>query len=184
MAQAFVGVGSNILAEKNVFAALELLNRVSGLTLTGISTFYRTSALSNPLASDRPPRGADPDFLNGVVAVTTELAPPELGTVLSDVEDALGRIRTHDKYAPRIMDLDLLVFLSDSASDDEPRPPTHPDVLSRGFVAFPLLELAPELELLDQGQPLSHIAALLDGPGGKAEPDFTARLRSRFLQAV
>ncbi len=181
MDQAFLGVGSNIRPEENVVAALELLTAASGLSVTEISTFYRTPALSDPLASPLTPGTANPAFLNGVVAISTELTPADLGSVLSDVEEALGRTRTHDKYAPRIMDLDLLVFLSDSASDDEPRPPTHPDVLSRGFVAYPLLELAPDLQLPDYGQPLSHIAALLDGPGGKPETDFTARLRNRFL---
>jgi len=181
MTQAFLGIGSNIRPEENVVAALELLTETSGISLIGISTFYRTPALPNPLASPQLPKRADPDFLNGVVAISTELTPPGLGAVLSDVEDALGRVRTHDKYAPRILDLDLLVFLSDSTSDNEPRSPTHPDVLSRGFVAYPLLELAPDLLLPDYGLPLSHIAALLDGPGGKPEPDFTARLQNRFL---
>lgn len=189
MAQAFLGIGSNIRPEENVVSALELLTEASGISLTGISTFYRTPALPNPEASPVLPTGLptglprrkDPDFLNGVLAISTELAPPELGSVLSDVEDALGRARTHDRYAPRIMDLDLLVFLSDSASCAGPNPPTHPDVFSRGFVAFPLLELAPDLRLPDRGQPLSEVTALLDDLDGTPEPQFTARLRSRFL---
>jgi 2-amino-4-hydroxy-6-hydroxymethyldihydropteridine diphosphokinase len=210
MARAFLGVGSNIRPEQNVVAALELLSNASGVSLTGISTFYRTHALPNPLASPFESDFQNPDFLNGVLEIATGLPPRELECVLAEVEETLGRERSHDKYAPRVMDLDVLVYLPEEAAGGAlggPAPsantssakastaegsaapvperrsaPPHPDVLSRGFVAFPLFELAPALLLPPLGRPLADVVAEMKVPGGEPETQFTAQLRARFLK--
>ena len=84
---AYVGVGSNIHPEENVERALESLTETQNVTLTGISTFYRTAALSDPRDSTAPPdRGLhdpDPDFLNGVLEIRTLHTSTELLALLA-----------------------------------------------------------------------------------------------------
>jgi 2-amino-4-hydroxy-6-hydroxymethyldihydropteridine diphosphokinase len=176
-------VGSNIDPSENIVGALEQLTQAPGVALTGISTFYRTPALPPPGADPRSV-GHDPDYLNGVLTLDTTLDRTALSRTLEGVEAVLGRIRTDEKFAPRTMDLDLLLFLSPRTSGASPPPgdpPIHPEVRSRPFVAIPLLELAPDLLLPPDGIPLKEVAASFSGPGGEPEAAFTASLRARFL---
>ena len=164
---AYVGVGSNVDPETHVPAAVfELADQV---TLVGVSTFYRTPALGAPGA---------PDFYNGVLAVRTGLDADELRQILGRVEASRGRERTLDKFAPRVMDLDLLLI-------DGPRQggsPLHPDVEERCFVAMPLLEFAPALQLPD-GRSLAELVKVFTAPVGAPLPALTARLRELVIGA-
>lgn len=182
-ARAFVGVGSNINPFESIFRALRELERAPGVELSGISTFYRTKALPAPGATQRSP-GEEPDYLNGVLALSTTLDPEALSRTLEGVEAALGRVRTSEKFASRTMDLDLLLFVPPDVWETTPtpsNPPLHPEVRSRPFVAIPLMELAPDLLLPPDGTPLKEVAATFPGPGGNAETAFTESLRARFL---
>jgi len=158
MPRVFVSVGSNVDPEKNVTGALRLLNNEVGIR--AVSTFYRTPALNRP---------QDPPFVNGVVEVGDALGPLDLKKVLQNIERAVGRERTADRYAPRTVDLDLLLY-----GDGVP----HPDLRERPFVAIPLLELAPDLILPDSGTALRSIVDSL--PRYPMEPlaDLTRRLRT------
>jgi 2-amino-4-hydroxy-6-hydroxymethyldihydropteridine diphosphokinase len=182
---AFVGVGSNIRPEENILEAVDALHHTPGIRVAGISTFYRTPALPPP-GSPIDPEKNDPDYLNGVLEIRTTLGPQALVAVLEGVESALGRVRTGDRYAPRAMDLDLLLFFPPLGTDaarkggqaDASLP--HPEVRTRSFVALPLFELAPDLLLPPDGIPLKEVVASFPGPGGKAEESLTKRLRNRF----
>jgi len=158
MPRVFVSVGSNVDPEKNVTRALRLLNDELGIR--AISTFYRTPALNRP---------QDPPFVNGVIEVGDALGPLDLKKVLQNIERTVGRERTADRYAPRTVDLDLLLY-GDRV--------THPDIRERPFVAIPLLELAPDLILPDSGKALRSIVDSL--PRYPMEPlaDLTRRLRT------
>ena len=186
--RAFVGVGSNINPAENVFDALGLLEQTPGITVVGISTFYRTPALPAPGAKTSP-GGEDPDYLNGVLELDTDLDSTAFSKALVAVETALGRVRGDKKFASRTMDLDLLLFLPSKADDPGKGallpvdPPPHPEVRSRAFVAIPLLELAPDLLLPPDGTPLSAVAASFPGPGGEVDGPLTDRLRRRFLSS-
>jgi 2-amino-4-hydroxy-6-hydroxymethyldihydropteridine diphosphokinase len=192
-ARAFLAVGSNIQPESNVAAALELLAGTPGITLAGISTFYRTPPLPGPGADPADPgpgqRTSPPDFLNGVLEIRTELASQELQRVLQEAEIGLGRLRTGDRFAPRTMDFDLLLYSPDRRSHGAigwaPVRPDgssiHPDVRSRSFVALPLFELAPDLELPPDGTPLRDVAGRFPPPCGVPETGLTEMLRRRFL---
>src|SRR5262249_58318652 len=114
---------------------MRLLQRELGIR--AISTFYRTPALKRP---------ADPPFFNGVVEVGNALGPLEVKKRLRQIEQALGRERTADRFAPRTVDLDLIIYGDEVMSSDELALP-HPDIVERPFVAIPLLELAPDLIL-------------------------------------
>ena len=166
----FIGVGSNISPEESVTKALELL--AGRIQIRGISTFYRTNAL------DRPEQ---PDFLNGVVKIDTEMEPEDLKSkVLLEIENELGRVRMEDKFAPRTLDLDILVF-GDLLIDNEEMKVPDPDIETRAFVAVPLLELAPDLILPGSDAKLSEIVNKLEVQNMLADEAFTAELRGRIL---
>lgn len=193
IARAYLGLGSNINPEENVPRALEALTETRGLTLAGISTIYRTAPLSDPnqpLGSlNQPALSSDPDFLNGVLEVRTVLGPEELLERLAEIERSLGRERQRSRFAPRTMDLDLLLFGRGGgpASDlqwEEIGPDglmVHRDIERRAFVALPLMELAPDLILPPHRIPIQALAAGFLSPGGRPEEDLTRRLRERFL---
>jgi 2-amino-4-hydroxy-6-hydroxymethyldihydropteridine diphosphokinase len=156
MALVFVGVGSNVDPEVHVRRALLRLHEAVGVL--GVSTFYATPALGRP---------SDPPFVNGVVEVGDRLAPGPLKELLSRIEEAEGRRRSGDRYAPRPIDLDLLLHGDAVSSAPGLRLP-HPDVDARRFVALPLLELAPDLVLPGSGLRLASIVEEL--PAYPMEP--------------
>jgi len=166
MGRVFVGVGSNVEPELHVPRALARLDEAVGLLR--ISTFYVTPPLG---------RSGDPPFVNGVVEAGDTLAAVSLKAVLGRIESGEGRRRGPDRFAPRPIDLDLLLH-GDSVSIVPPLP--HPDVTTRRFVAVPLLELAPELTLPGSGARLTAIVEAL--PPWPMEPAtrLTRSLRVRF----
>ncbi len=164
--RAYIGVGSNIDPDANIHRALRLLG--NDMKLTEVSTFYITPPLGAP---------ASPHFYNGVVAGTTDLPIPALRHLLLHVETEVGRQRTEDKYAPRPIDLDLLI-LGDEVSEGEGWWVPHPDVRTRPFVAIPLLELAPDLTLPDSGRPLRDVVADISPLLGEPLDAFTNSLRT------
>jgi 2-amino-4-hydroxy-6-hydroxymethyldihydropteridine diphosphokinase len=156
--RAFIGVGSNLEPEANVRAALRLLGKRA--RITRISMFYRTEAIGRP---------EQPDFYNGVVEIETGLPPVELKQALRAIEAQCGRRRTDDAYAPRTMDLDLLLYGD--------RTPPAPDIEKRAFLAAALFELAPDLRLPGTGRAIREIAAALGDRGLRALPEYTRELR-------
>lgn len=160
MVRVFIGVGSNIDPANNVQRGILLLSRFVGVR--GISTFYLTAPV------ERPGRGA---FYNGVVEVETDIPPERLKeSVLQVVERELGRVRTADKYAPRPIDLDILIYDSLVESID-------PEIRDRPFLAIPLCELDPDLVLPGSGIKIKEIAASLSNNGMRPLYEYTERLR-------
>jgi 2-amino-4-hydroxy-6-hydroxymethyldihydropteridine diphosphokinase len=165
-APAFIAVGSNIDAERNVEAALELLGR--RVRIVAVSRFYRTPALG---------ASGSPDFLNGVVEIETELEPRELKQrVLLEVESELGRERGAEKNAPRTIDLDLVVH-GDMVCREEGLLLPAPEILERAFIALPLLELEPQLVLPGTDRPLRELVAGLSSGEMVPAELFNARQR-------
>ncbi len=121
-----VGIGSNIDAEKNVTAAKRMLREK--LNVLGESKFVRTKPIG--------PREQQ-DFLNGSLLVKTRLGRKQLKTVLKGVEIALGRGVREDRYGPRKMDLDMLVWNGEIIDSD---------IYKRDFLRRSVIELCPELE--------------------------------------
>jgi len=168
---AYIGVGANIEPEKNTLEALTML--AAQTRLLAVSTFYRSLPADG---SQQPP------FLNGVVCVETALAPDDLKSgVLRRIESALGRVRGPDRYAPRCIDLDVLVY-GQRVIDEDGLCVPDPDIRERPFVAVPLLEIAPDLVLPDTGEKLVALPAA--HASAELEPlmEFSARLRERLLK--
>jgi dihydroneopterin aldolase/2-amino-4-hydroxy-6-hydroxymethyldihydropteridine diphosphokinase len=166
MARVFIGIGSSLDPERNVRAAIGLLRKE--VHVRRVSTFYRTEALRRP---------GDPAFYNGVIEAETDIPPLELQqAVLRRIEEALGRRRTEDRYAPRTVDLDILVY-GDVALKTEHLTLPNPNIEERAFVALPLHELAPDLVLPGSGQRLEEIAARCADHELQSLPEYTQLLR-------
>ena len=138
--RAYVGLGSNLGdREATLLRALELLAAEPGLTVAAVSEFRDTE----PVGYIEQPR-----FLNGVVAVDTELSARELLDRLLGVERSLGRRRNGPRFGPRTVDLDLLLY-GDATIDEAGLSVPHPRLGERRFVLEPLAELDPALTLPD-----------------------------------
>jgi dihydroneopterin aldolase/2-amino-4-hydroxy-6-hydroxymethyldihydropteridine diphosphokinase len=169
MARAFIGIGSNIEPAENVRAAIRSLARQT--CLVGISMVYLSDALGRP---DQPP------YYNCVVEIETEAPPAEIKYgLLRDIENKLGRKRTEDKYAPRTIDLDLIVY-GDLTLDAEGIKLPDPEILERPFLAIPLFELAPDMVLAGSGLRISEIAAKLPQDGMKPLKVYARLLREEM----
>jgi len=180
-ARAYLGVGSSLSPEENILRALTALSGFPGIEVTRTSNFYRTPPLPAPGASPVTVAN-DPDFLNGVFEIRTELSPETLTLALAEVENATGRVRAANKYAPRSLDLDLLVYLPAGRSSTEGPYPVHRDITTRSWVALPLFELAPDLLLPPHDTPLAQVASTFTDPGGTPDVLFTKRLLAALPQ--
>lgn len=166
----YIGVGSNINSERNIIKALRRL--IKNVEITGISTFYHTKPILREEEQD--------DYLNGVWQVNTSLSPQELKmNVLKQIEQHLHRTGLHDKFAPRTIDLDLLLF-DDHIINEENLTIPDPDIYNRPFIAFPLHELNPNLVLPDTNTPIATVKDSLSKDGLKPNLPFTYRLKKVF----
>jgi 2-amino-4-hydroxy-6-hydroxymethyldihydropteridine diphosphokinase len=128
----YVAAGSNVEPERNLALATELLRRE--FPDVRVSPWYRNRAVGF--------EGAD--FINLVVGFTTPLSIEEVLSRLHAIETACGRPRDAPRWAPRSMDLDVLLY--GELLRDEPRLKLpRPDLLKRAFMLGPLAALAPEL---------------------------------------
>lgn len=169
MTVAYLGVGSNIDPERNIPLALRALRGI--VEITGVSRFYRTQ----PLCAE-----GDPEFYNGVVCVRTDLQPMELKyRVLRKIEEDLGRVRTPDPNSPREIDLDIVLYEDRVAYEGDIVLPA-PDVRTRAFIALPLLELAPDLVMPDDGKPLRDAVGDMDRGRLTLLREFSDRVSKEF----
>jgi len=168
---AFISVGSNIEPERNIPAALTLLQKHAPVVAS--STFYRTEPLGRP---------GQPLFLNGVWLIRPQTGPREVRDgILHPIERQLGRRRTADQFAPRTTDLDLTLYDDLVVSDGDLTLP-HGD-LRRPFVHVPVLELLADSLLAPDELLRGRIAALVPEAAFAAEPGekldaFTEELRA------
>jgi 2-amino-4-hydroxy-6-hydroxymethyldihydropteridine diphosphokinase len=131
-------LGSNIEPEANTRRALQLL--AQQVKLQKVSTCWETQ----PVGTEGP------KFINAAVCIQTELEPETLKTeVLRAIESELGRVRTADKYAPRPIDIDTVIY--DGKVLD-------PALWSLAYLALPFAELLPDLVHPDTGRRLADIA--------------------------
>jgi 2-amino-4-hydroxy-6-hydroxymethyldihydropteridine diphosphokinase len=131
---AYVGLGANLGdPHRQLEEALARLAALEEVEVLKASTFY----LNPPLG---PP--GQPWYVNAVAQVKTRLEPEELLRALGQVEQDLGRVRG-ERWGPRIIDLDLLLYNGVIMSGPELVLP-HPEMHRRAFVLAPLAEIAPE----------------------------------------
>jgi 2-amino-4-hydroxy-6-hydroxymethyldihydropteridine diphosphokinase len=152
---AYVGIGSNLAdPQAQVLRAIERLGTLDGVKLVLRSRLY----------DSRPLGPADqPDFVNAVVGVLTDLDPQALLAKLRIVEQEFGRPRTGPKWGPRVLDLDLLVHGRTRLAGSRLTLP-HPGIPQRSFVLYPLADIAPDLDVPGLGR-VSDLKARVSSEG-------------------
>jgi 2-amino-4-hydroxy-6-hydroxymethyldihydropteridine diphosphokinase len=102
------------------------------------------------------PVGAEgPDFINAVVSLETQLPPEDILSICQNIENNFGRERPYIN-APRTLDLDVLAY-DDLSIQNERLTIPHPRMIERSFVLFPLLEIAPDIDLPGFGKLTQYI---------------------------
>lgn len=140
---AYVGLGSNLqLPARQIEIAIEMLDGIARTRLMVASSLYRSAPFGGI---------EQPDFVNAAAALLTQLPPLELLTELQRIEARQGRVRDEQRWGPRVLDLDLLVYGA-SVIDDADITIPHPGIGERNFVLLPLAEIAPELVIPGLGR--------------------------------
>ena len=140
---AWIGVGSNLEDPcAQVLAAIERLGKIPRTRLVLNSPLYRSRPFGKP---------DQPDFVNAVAGLITQLDPTALHQNLHAIEMAMGRPERHEHWGPRIIDLDLLVYGRERRSEPALTLP-HPGIVERNFVLYPLADIAPDLEVPGLGR--------------------------------
>ena len=131
---AYVGLGSNLEnPATQVASAIDRIAMIPECSLQSASSLYRS----------RPMGPADqPDFVNAVACLLTKLPARQLLGELLAIEIAAGRRRDGERWGPRVLDLDLLMYGQRQVEAPGLTVP-HPGIAERNFVLFPLREIAP-----------------------------------------
>jgi 2-amino-4-hydroxy-6-hydroxymethyldihydropteridine diphosphokinase len=151
VARAYVGLGANLgPREATLLRAVDLLAAEPGIEVLELSSLSETEPVG---VTDQPA------FVNGALALETELPPRELLDALLRVERELGRVRSGERWGPRTIDLDLLLY-ADEVVDEPGLTVPHPRLHERRFALEPLAELEPELEIPGRGKVSNLLARL------------------------
>lgn len=141
----YIGLGSNIGNRLHYIESAIKEIKKQGFSILKVSPIYETSAL---LPSDAL-EGWNCPFLNAVVQVQSDVSPQQLLKSLKIIEKKLGR-KKNLKWAPRTIDLDILLFGEQIIDTQELQIP-HPELVNRNFVLTPLKEMKPSLEVSGKG---------------------------------
>lgn len=140
---AYVGLGSNLQGPTNQLeGAFELLSGLDMTVLVLRSSLYRSAPFGGV---------EQPDFVNAVAALLTQLTAMELLLEMQRLEKERGREKGGVRWGPRVLDLDLLVYSSEQI-DEETLTVPHPGIQQRNFVLLPLAEIAPDLRIPGLGR--------------------------------
>jgi 2-amino-4-hydroxy-6-hydroxymethyldihydropteridine diphosphokinase len=164
-----VAVGSNVDPERNLaIAAAELDRRLGPLRM---SPWYRNEAVGF--------EGAD--FINFVVGFETQKPLARVIEELREIEAQCGRPRNAPKWAPRTMDLDILLY-GDRVCEEPGLILPRPDLLKRPYMLGPLADIAPDLVHPTSGATIGELWQRFDRaahPLVRVEPTFTSRRSGR-----
>ncbi|GAB2944546.1 2-amino-4-hydroxy-6-hydroxymethyldihydropteridine diphosphokinase [Hafnia psychrotolerans] len=147
MIRVYIALGSNLAKPVDqVNCALEALAHMPRTKLVVCSSFYR----SKPLGPQN-----QPDFLNAVVVLDTHLPAEELLDATQAIEQNQGRVRKAERWGPRTLDLDLLLYGNQVINTERLIVP-HYDMKNREFMLYPLAEIAPAL-IFPDGESLQEV---------------------------
>jgi len=141
----YIGLGSNLGDSRQILT--EAVQNLATLGQVKISKLYES-----------PPMGPQdqPNYLNAVVRLETDLQPLALLDELQRFENESGRVRLR-RWGERTLDLDLLIYGQESIQNERLTVP-HIGILERDFVVIPLLDLDAEMQL--KGQVLKSLPFL------------------------
>lgn len=140
MVTAYIGLGSNLEnPELQIKNAVNALKEIESTVMFDISALY----YSRPMGSQD-----QPDYMNAVVQLNTSLSAITLLDALQKIENQAGRIRKDNRWGPRVLDLDILLYGNNVINSTRLVVP-HYGLKEREFVLIPLNEIAPNLCLPD-----------------------------------
>ncbi len=146
---AYIGLGSNlvdpIVQIKSARIAVAAIEGVQELTF---SSLYHSLPMG---PQDQP------DYVNAVMGVVTELSAMDLLRSLQHIENDQGRIRNGEHWGPRTLDLDMLTYGEQEIDEPDLIVP-HKGMEERSFVLYPLFEIAPQLHVPNKGSIVDLIA--------------------------
>ena len=155
MTIAYIGIGGNLAQPiDTVKSAIEALKTLTHSQWLGVSSLYRS----------KPMGPADqPDYINAVAAVDTQLEALELLDNLQQIEQQHGRVRKDERWGPRSLDLDLLLYGEQHINHPRLVVP-HYGMREREFVLHPLYELQSDIIFTD-GISLQQLVAQVPANG-------------------
>ncbi|MFV5439747.1 2-amino-4-hydroxy-6-hydroxymethyldihydropteridine diphosphokinase [Acinetobacter oleivorans] len=138
----YIGLGSNLGDSRQILS--EAIAKLKTLGIVKVSRLYQS-----------PPMGPQdqPNYLNAVAELNTDLAPLDLLDHLQRFEQEAGRVRLR-RWGERTLDLDLLIYGNEKIHNERLTVP-HIGILQRDFVVIPLLDLDADLQINDQ--PLKNL---------------------------
>ncbi|AXB32330.1 2-amino-4-hydroxy-6-hydroxymethyldihydropteridine diphosphokinase [Vibrio campbellii] len=155
MITAYIAVGSNLADPvSQAKQAIEALKTLPNSKFVQASSLYS----STPMGPQN-----QPDYINAVVAIKTNLTPLELLDCTQAIEQEQGRVRKEERWGPRTLDLDMILY-GNEVIDSERLTVPHYGMREREFVLYPLAEIAPSLQLPD-GTEVSSLLEQVDRNG-------------------
>lgn len=142
---AFIGLGSNLGDSiSQLVSAICAMRELPDTQIVKTSSFYQSAPMGPP---------DQPVYINAVAKITTRLSPHDLLTSLQKIENSHGRERIGERWGPRTLDLDILLFGDETIKTDDLVIP-HYGMAEREFVLVPLFEITPNM-IMPDGLPLS-----------------------------
>ncbi|OIQ25263.1 2-amino-4-hydroxy-6-hydroxymethyldihydropteridine diphosphokinase [uncultured Vibrio sp.] len=140
MAIVYIAIGSNLADPVGQATdAIEALKHIPKSTFLSTSQLYSSTPMG---PQDQP------DYINAVAAIETQLTPLELLDCTQTIELEQGRVRKDERWGPRTLDLDIILY-GNEVIDSERLIVPHYGMKEREFVLYPLAEIAPNLILPD-----------------------------------
>ena len=155
MIKVIIAIGSNLgdpVAQAE--AAIDALHQLPESTVTAVSSLYSSSPMG---PQDQP------DYINAVVEIETALSPLALLDLTQKIELETGRVRKDERWGPRTLDLDIILF-GDQTIDNERLIVPHYGMKEREFVLYPLAEIYNDLTFPD-GTTLSQLLTQVERNG-------------------
>jgi 2-amino-4-hydroxy-6-hydroxymethyldihydropteridine diphosphokinase len=147
----------------NLQGAVDAISDTPDVAVVDISSVYETAPVGGPADS--------PSYLNLVIVAETTLEPRTLLERALAIEDAFGRDRDGERWAPRTLDVDLIVVGTTLSNQPDLKLP-HPLAHERGFVLVPWAEIDPRGELPEVGR-VADLLAAVDTSGVRRRDDLT-----------
>ena len=147
MTKVYAGLGSNLGNKREyILSAIDRIGAVEGICVKEKSGFYDTTPVDGPL---------QPDYVNSVIGLETEIGPQTLLKEFKKVEIELGRT-PGVRWGPRVVDLDILLYGDRIVNDHNLKIP-HERMHERVFVLEPLCEISPDTKHPVSGISISEL---------------------------
>lgn len=147
MTKIYAGLGSNLGNKReNILSAIDRIDACDGICVKEKSGFYNTTPVGG---------SPQPDYVNCVIGLETEIEPQTLLEVFKKIEIGLGR-KPGMRWGPRVVDLDIILFGDRIVNDHNLKIP-HERMHERAFVLEPLSEISPDTKHPVSGTSISEL---------------------------